>query len=60
MTQRNDPLFIFRSDAGSHDDPAMSVHFHIMLLQLLIMLAADNDVMNKPVRHKLGYMTTIL
>ncbi len=38
------------SDIGDHDnDEAMAVNFHIMLLQLLVMLAAEDQVMSAKV-----------
>ncbi len=38
------------SDIGDHDnDEAMAVNFHIMMLQLLVMLAAEDQVMSAKV-----------
>ena len=41
-------VFLFSSS-----DPSLSVHFHITFLQLLVMLAAEPDIMNsKVIRRK--------
>ena len=41
--------FVYYSDVSRHSDSSLPVQFHIMFLQVLLMLAAEKDVMDREV-----------